>query len=325
MSLPGANACSVTRMSESHTKKQRDVTASLLRDYDLVSLRLLLSAIEERNLAKVAAREDISLSAVSRRISDLEARIGVKLLHRHDRGVTPTDAALASTPRLRSLFNLLDQLVEGFRAIRDGDQGVVRIRAHLTAITGALPETVSAFMTNHAGIEIFVDEATSTDIVHAVQLGDCDLGFVSGTVDTKDLAVFPWMTDELAVVMLPDHPLGASQSLSFVDLLTQPFIGLAANSALMTLFRGQAAALGRLLREQARVSTFDGVIEMVAAGVGIGIVPAAVASRNAQPRGLIIRKLDEAWAERSLVICVRDRTQLPGAARLFLNQLLTRG
>lgn len=309
-------------MNNAGSPSHRDPTASLLRDYDLVSLRLLLSAIEEGNLAKVAAREDISLSAVSRRISDLEARIGVKLLHRHDRGVSPTHAATANLVRLRSLFNLLDQLVEGFRAIRDGDQGVVRVHAHLTAITGALPEQVAAFTATHDGIDIIVDEATSIDIVHAVELGDCDLGFVSGTVDVKALDAVPWMTDELVVVMPVNHPLATRDALRFVDLLDHPFIGMSPNSALMTLFRGQAAAIGRILQERARVSTFDGVTEMVAAGVGIGILPATIASRGAVPRGLAMRPLAEPWALRPLVICMRDRSQLPGAARLFLEHLL---
>lgn len=306
-------------MNKTH---QRDLTAGFLRNYDLVSLRLLLSAIEEGNLARVAARENISLSAVSRRISDLEGRIGVKLLHRHDRGVSATDAAQANLVRLRSLFNLMDQLVEGFRAIRDGDRGVVRCRAHLTAITGALPGAVSAFMVKHEGIDVIVDEASSTDIVHAVQLGDCDLGFVSGTVDTDGLDVFPWMTDQLVVVMPTGHPLQSRKALRFGDLLDHPFIGLAAGSALLTLFRGQAAALGRTLMEQARVSTFDGVTKMVAAGVGVSILPAAATAREGGPGGLVVRPLDESWAARPLVICIRDREQLPAASRLFLDYLL---
>lgn len=56
-------------MSKPPPGAERGLTAGFLRNYDLVSLRLLLSAIDEGNLAKVAARDDISLSAVSRRIA----------------------------------------------------------------------------------------------------------------------------------------------------------------------------------------------------------------------------------------------------------------
>ncbi|ARR54448.1 LysR family transcriptional regulator [Rhizorhabdus wittichii DC-6] len=304
------------------TGSKRDLTAGFLRNYDLVSLRLLLAAIEEGNLAKVAAQENISLSAVSRRISDLEGRIGVKLLQRHDRGVSPTDAAIASLPRLRGVFDLIDRMAEDFAEVSAGTRGVVRVRAHLTAIIGRLPERIASFTAAHPGIDIVVDEANSPDVVHALQVGGCDLGFVSGTIDTASLDIFPWMVDELVVVMRDDHALSGQERLRFEQLLDHPFIGMATGSSLHTLLRGQAAALGRPLDEVARVSTFEGVREMVAAGMGVGILPSAAVARVAAAQGIAVRGLDEPWAERPLVICARDRAQLSAAARKFLDHLL---
>lgn len=308
-------------MDKSKSQVQRDVTASLLRNYDLVSLRLLLSAIDEGNLTKVAAREDVSLSAVSRRISDLEARIGVKLLHRRDRGIVPTDAAEANITRLRSLFNLIDLIIEDLQGVRDGDRGMVRVHAHLNAICGALPAAVATFIAKFPSIDVLVDEATSTEIVHAVQVGECDIGLVSGAVDPGTLTILPWMTDELVVVLPQGHPLQAQDALRFVDVLDYPFIGMTPGKVLHTLFRRQATVLGRELAERVRVGTYESVQEMVAAGLGVGILPAAVASKFPEMRGLILRRLDEPWAARSLVICFRDRARLSGAGREFLDHL----
>nr|WP_047167010.1 LysR family transcriptional regulator [Sphingomonas sp. Y57] len=307
------------------TGSKRDLTAGFLRNYDLVSLRLLLAAIDEGNLARVAAQENISLSAVSRRISDLEGRIGVKLLQRHDRGVSPTDAAIANLPRLRGLFDLIDGMAEDFAEVSAGTRGVVRVRAHLTAIIGRLPEQIAAFTDAHPGIDIVVDEANSPDVVHALQVGGCDLGFISGTIDTASLDRFPWMVDELVAVMPADHVLSVRQRLRFEQLLDYPFIGMATGSSLHTLLRGQAAALGRKLDEVARVSTFEGVRAMVVAGMGVGILPSAAVARSTPAQGLAIRGLDEPWAERPLMICVRDRSHLSAAARKFLDHLLDGG
>lgn len=307
---------------KTRSKSKRDLTAGFLRNLDLVSLRLLLAAIEEGNLARVAAQENLSLSAVSRRISDLEARIGVQLLQRHDRGVSPTDAALANLSRLRSLFDLIDRMVEDFGEISAGNKGVVRVRAHLTAIIGELPERIAAFSAAHPGIQVIVDEANSPDVIHALQVGGCDLGFVSGTIDTRGLDVLPWMTDRLVVVMPRGHALESEDKLRFVQILDHPFVGMGATSSLQTLFRGQAAALGHSLDEVARVSTFEGVREMVSAGIGLGILPAATLPPGEEWPGLSTRALDEDWADRPLVICVRDRSHLPAAARKLLDFLL---
>jgi DNA-binding transcriptional LysR family regulator len=293
-----------------------------LRALDLVSLRLLLAAIDEGNLAKVAAKENISLSAVSRRISDLEARLGVMLLHRHDRGVTPTDAARMVEQRLRSVFNLLSQAVDDLQDVYQGSRGVVRVHAHLTAVAGILPQRIAAFTARHAQIDIILDESTSADILHAVQIGDCDVGLVSGTVNGGALTLLPWAADELVVVMPPIHDLATADALRFADIVDLPFIGMAKSSALQTLYRGQAAALGRRLDERARVGTFEGVRRMVAAGLGIGILPAGVVSSARAAGDVAVCRLAEPWSIRPLMICLRDRAQLSTAARLFVDYLL---
>lgn len=310
-------------MTVIHPETRRTLTAGFLRHYDLVSLRLLLSAIDEGNLAKVASRENVSASAVSRRISELEARIGLKLLRRHDRGVSPTEAATANLSRLRNLFDLIDQIVDDFEENRIGNRGVIRVRAHLTAIIGPLPGSIAAFASAAPGIDVIVDEANSSEIVHAVQVGSCDLGCISGTVDTGNLEVFPWRSDRLMAVMPKGHALDGKASIRFDDMLDHPFVGMAVGSSLLTMFRGQAAALGRGLDEIARVSTFEGVRELVGAGMGVSILPAAAITGEKAWRGLATRTLDEPWADRPLVICTRNREQLSVATRRFLDHLLS--
>ena len=65
-----------------------------LNGLDILTLRLLVVAGEEGNLARVSERENIAISAVSRRISDFEQRNGVQIFERHDRGVSLTYGAL---------------------------------------------------------------------------------------------------------------------------------------------------------------------------------------------------------------------------------------
>ena len=77
---------------------------------DLVSLRVFIATAEECSLAKAAARENIAHSAVSRRITDLEARAGVQLFERHDRGVILTAAGEMLLEQFRNVARLLDRI-----------------------------------------------------------------------------------------------------------------------------------------------------------------------------------------------------------------------
>jgi DNA-binding transcriptional LysR family regulator len=292
-----------------------------LTGLDLVSLRLLVAAVEEGNLARAAAREHIAISAVSRRIADLELRLGVKLLHRHDRGVRPTAAAQSMLGRIRGIFALLEQIVGDVSDIRSGAKGFVRMQAHMTAVAGSLHVRIARFLEGHPGIDVELDEATSAEILHAVRVGSCDLGLVSGTVEGGELCLIPWATDELVVVVPAGSPLLQFQRLHFLDLIDYPFIAMQRDSALLPLCRHHAAAVGKSLRERAHVTSFENARKMVQAGLGVSIIPAEAAYPFIGEGGIAVRPLAEAWALRTLMLCVRSLTQLTGATRLLMEHL----
>lgn len=270
---------------------------------DLVSLRLLVAAIEEGNLARAAERENISISGVSRRITELEQRWGVQLLHRHDRGVKPTAAASSILDQLRQVFSLLDDVVDGIGEIGSGIRGVIRLRANMTAVAGDLASYIAQFSAAHPEVAVELDETTTLDIIHAVRVGLCDVGIISGTVETEGLHLIPWIEDELVAVLPLGHALTVKPSLRFEDFLDHPFIGMQHDSALHMLYRAKAAELGREADVRAHVSSFEAAQKLVAAGCGVAILP-RVAVRS--ERNVAIRSLDEEWVRRQVMLCVRS-------------------
>jgi DNA-binding transcriptional LysR family regulator len=110
----------------------------------------------------------------------------------------------------------------------------------------------------------------------------------------------------------------------FADLAAEPFVGLSAVSALQQHYRREAEALGLKLREQVSVASFDGVRQMVEAGLGVAILPDTAMPR-ATGAAIAARPLDEPWAARQLSRCVRrDAEALPAAARWLAGHLLGR-
>lgn len=292
-----------------------------LTKIDVTTLRLLLAAIDEGNFAKAAARENIAVSAISRRISDLENRLDVKLLERHDRGVRATPAAEAVLDRARAVLGLVDQIVYDLQKIRGGSAGVVRVQAHMTAATNNLYDRVAAFADNHPEIDVRLDEATSIEILHAVRVGTCDLGLVSGTLKADDVWMAPWSSDQLVAVLPPNNPLCGFSEVDVSQLAEYPFIGMQRDSALLALFRSQAELAGKKLVERSHSSSFESVRRMVEVGLGVGILPGSAAYPFARPGGFEIRPLNGAWASRPLALCVRDIDQCSAAVRLLIDHL----
>lgn len=292
-----------------------------IRELDLVSLRLFAAAVEEGSLARTAEREHVAISAVSRRISDLEARSGVALLERYDRGVRPTAAGALLAEHIQKLQLILERMVLDMEAIRGGLSGQIRVHAHMSATSGLLPEKIAEFLAQNPQIEIFLEEFTSLEVLHSVRTGLADLGLVSGTVECSDLHLIPWLHDELVVVLKNGHPLLRKDQLALSDLLNEPFIGMQRHSALLTLYRHQAAALGHTLRERAHATSFESIRKMVSAGMGVAILPAIAAYPHLQSLEIEARPLQESWARRPLMLCIRDPERLNAATRRLIDWL----
>lgn len=293
-----------------------------LSGLDLVTLRLLVAAVEEGTYARAAERENIAISAISRRISDLEARCGVALLERHDRGITPTAAGLAMLPRVRDALDNLQLMVRDIDEFRTGKRGHIRIEAHMSVASTVLPAIIAGFVKTNPDIEIELDEFTSLEIMHHVKIGAADVGLVSGTLKSEELHFIPWKEDDLVAVLPVGHPLEARSRIRLSDLLDYPFVGMQRDSALLTLYRHQAAALGREMIERAHATSFESVRKMVAVGLGVAILPAVSSYPYAASEGLVVKSLEESWAHRPLMICVRDPNHLLAAARLFIEHVL---
>jgi len=292
-----------------------------IRDLDLVSLRLFAAAVEEGTLARTAEREHVAISAISRRLSDLEARCGVTLLERHDRGVKPTPAGELLLSHVRGLIQLLERMLLDVEAVRGGTNGKILVHAHMTAISGLLPERLVEFVEANPSIEIVLEEFTSLEILHTVRTGVADLGLVSGTVDSGELHFIPWLHDELVAVLRAGHPLLQQEFLSLSDLLQEPFIGMQRDSALLTLYRHHAAALGHTLRERAHASSFESVRKMVSVGMGVAILPAIAAYPYTNTLSIAVRPLRESWSRRPLMLCIRDPDRVSAATRHLIYHL----
>lgn len=286
-----------------------------------MSLRLFRAAVEERSLAQAAEREGIALSAASRRITDMEARLGTALLHRHDRGVTPTAAGEMLITHLGVLFDLLDRIGADMDAFASGTRGTVRLHVNMSAVSGVLPEALAGFLPVHPGIRLLLEERYTADILHAVTTGMADVGLLSGTVRAPGLHLRAWRTDRLVVVLPHGHALAARPGLWFADLDGVPFVAQSPETALHKLYLQHAAADGIVLAERVRVSGFDGVRRMVEAGLGVAILPAAVALPYAGLLRIETRPLLDDWAERKLVLCTRDPATLSAAARVLVQHL----
>ncbi len=294
----------------------------MARPLDPVSLQLFVAICEEGTIARAAARESLVASALSKRIAALEAEVGVPLLARRRRGVEPTAAGQALLVRAREILAGLEQMRVELGAFGQGVQGSVRVFGSPSALAERLPEDMAQFVDRYPGIRISLDERASPDIVRGVREGRADLGVLWDLMpDLSGLQVLPYRHDRLCVAMSPQHALARRPSLRFAELLDQPSINVAPGGQMDQLLRRQAALLGRVPALRMQVSSLDAACRLVAAGLGLAILPQEAATPHAGAGRLSLVPLDEDWAQRRFVVVARGQPALSPAAQLLAAHL----
>jgi DNA-binding transcriptional LysR family regulator len=114
---------------------------------------------------------------------------------------------------------------------------------------------------------------------------------------------------------------GARRQINFAEVVDRDFVGLTTSTALQVHIGKHAARLGARLRFRARLRDFDAICQMVAANVGIAVVPEAAARRCAASMPIMMIRIRDSWANRKLAICFRNLKALPRPARLLVEHL----
>lgn len=288
---------------------------------DPVSLRLFVAVMEEGTIAAAAAREHIAASAISKRLSELEQGLHTELFARSNKGIEPTAAAYALQNLARGVLNDLDGIVAQMSEYASGLRGHVRVYANISAITQFLPAELKSFMEACPQVQIHLQERISTVIAKAVADNAADIGILNQGSYGEHLTWLPYREDELVVVAPVGHVLTKRKSLRMSDVLDHDFVGAHPGSVVNSLLNQAAADLGRSLRLRIQVSSYDAMCLMVAAGMGLGVIPRKSAELFLASLRIRCVKLDEPWAQRRLMLCVRDPAALSPPARLLVQHL----
>jgi len=300
---------------------------SFARRIDLTSLQLFVAVCELGGIGRAAQQAYTAASAVSKRLSDLEAAVGTPLLHRSRRGAVPTPAGESLLHHARAVLFGLERMQGELAEYAEGVRGHVRMHANLSAIVQFLPEDLGAFARAHSQIKIDLQEHLSPAVAQAVAEGAADLGICSlhAGSDADGLQSRPYRKDRLVVVAPRGHPLAGRGAVRFGEVLEWDIVGLHAGSSISLAMRAAAAQAGRVLRQRIQVTSLDAMCRMIDNGLGVGLLPDRAFALMQGMGALAAVGLQEPWAERELRLVARDFAALPAAARLLADRIAPEG
>jgi DNA-binding transcriptional LysR family regulator len=292
-----------------------------LHRLDLVSLSLFANVVRSGSISKGAAMAHLAIGAASKRITDLEAAVGAELFERHSRGVTPTAAGQALARHAQRILSDVNLLAAELADHASGIVGVVRLWANTSAITQFLPRDIAAFAQATPGVRIELEELNSNEVVLAVLEGRADIGIFADRTPALGLHLMNYREDRLVLVVPAGHPLASRRAMHFEEALEYDFVSLSQGTSLARRLQAETEALGRRLKLRIHVRSFDAMCQMVAAGLGVAVLPADAV--HALVRSLHLRQvpLKDAWARRQLLIGVRDPDEMTRHVRAMVEHL----
>lgn len=183
---------------------------------ELRTLRYFVAVVEERHVGRAAARLHMTQPPLSRALRALEAELGVTLLVRTPRGVTPTAAGELLHAEARDLLERADQA--RVRVAAAGGQGELRLGTLVGSIGDAGTALAAAFQHRHPRAVVRVREADLTDPTCGLRAGLVDVALTRAPFDTTGIATHVLRRDRVGVVLRADDPLASRTAVTLDEL-----------------------------------------------------------------------------------------------------------
>lgn len=245
--------------------------------FELRHIRYFIAAAEYGSFRKAGDALSIKVSAVSRRIRDLEDQLGASLFQRHSGGVCLT---LAGKRFLRCARAALQQIENGGQdvaAIGRSEDGCIRIGIFSSLASGFLFDLLCAYGKDHARVRVDLIEGSPTEHVAAVRQLQLDVAFITGTTTWSDCES-EWLWSEKIFAVLPSgHRLAEKALLNWNDLVGEIFIvsDAAPGPEIRDFLIQRLAGLGEHPDIHAQFVGRDNLLSMVAVGRGLTLTSEA--------------------------------------------------
>jgi DNA-binding transcriptional LysR family regulator len=246
---------------------------------ELRQLHYFVAIAEEGQFTRAAARVSVAQPAVSAQIRRLERELGERLFVRDPQGATLTDAGEAFLPHARAAITAAARGRDTIASLQGKLQGRLAVGV-AGPVDHRLAAAIGEFHRAHPAIEIALTNQQNEPLLAGVADAEFDAAIVGVGAQPLPPGVEARVvaTEPLVLAVAPDHPLGRRKTIAIADLRDAPMITLVPGSGLRAVLEQACRAAGFSPRITAETGELPSLVELVAAGLGVGLLPHSAAT-----------------------------------------------
>jgi DNA-binding transcriptional LysR family regulator len=287
---------------------------------ELRQLTHFLAVAEANHFTRAATRVHLTQSSLSSSIRALERELGTDLFVRSTRRVELTQAGRALLPAARRAVSATEDGLDAVAGVRGLVRGQLAIGVIQTVGPVDIPALLARYHRRHPAVTLRLHHADVASLVHQTADGELELAVVDLPLGPQAGRVtsHPIGTESLQLAVAEHDPLASRHRVRLTDLADRDFVEYRPDSSLRASIDQACQAAGLQRRVACEVDTIADLVELVALGLGLSLLPpAAIRTASARVIGLAT---DPPIPRDLMLVTPLDREPSP-AASAFLELL----
>jgi DNA-binding transcriptional LysR family regulator len=263
----------------------------MIRGIDLRHLRYFVAVAEELHFSRAAQRLGIAQPPLTQQIQKLEAALGHRLFERSSRRTALTETGAVLLEEARQVLDRFQRALDAARRAGRGETGRLTVGTPPSVMLSALPKIIRRYRARFPEVGFTLRELSTSAIADAIDSGAIDLGFLREAPASEALASEIVLREPVAVALASSHRLARRVRLPLRALAREPFVLFPRQlgPAFYDQFIGFCRDAGFSPHIVQEATQWQSVVAMVAAGVGVSLVPGCV--RKIRWPGVVFRPL----------------------------------
>jgi DNA-binding transcriptional LysR family regulator len=285
---------------------------------NLKSLKIFCDIVSRRSFSRAAEDNGISQSGASQVVGQLENRLGVQLIERSKRPLSPTREGQVFYDGCRKIIARYDALEDEVRSLHEQVAGRVRVAAIYSVGLHHMSRYLQEFMSQHPKANVRLEYLHPERVLEAVESGEADIGVVSYPRGTRTVHAEPWREEPMVLVCAPGHAFAGRDTIQLSALDGQAMVSFDPDLVIRHEIDRVFAARGvepNVVMEFDNIETIKRAIEIDA---GVALLPEPTVLREVAAGTLASVRIDDVELVRPLgIIHARGKPLAPTVKRFI--------